>query len=101
MATLWIQQMVLPRFHLKKRSTIIKDHQREEKINDTWDCLWVTVFYLHVIHLLLYVFIKKMHFQAKEHVEIKRNFTTIEVGEKSSRFIELLCNVEVGEKMNM
>ena len=45
--------------------------------------------------------LKKMHFQAKEHVEIKRNFTTIEVGEKSSRFIELLCNVEVGEKMNM
>lgn len=42
-----------------------------------------------------------MHFQVKEHVEIKRNFTTVEIGEKSSLFIELLCDVEVGEKMNM
>lgn len=42
-----------------------------------------------------------MHFQVKEHVEIKRNFTTIEMGGKSSSFTELLCDVEVGEKMNM
>ena len=100
MATLWIQQMVLPRFHLKKRSTVIKDHQREEKINDTWDCLWQ--FFICMLFIFYYMFsLKKMHFQAKEHVEIKRNFTTIEVGEKCSRFIDLLCNVEVGEKMNM
>lgn len=42
-----------------------------------------------------------MRFQVKEHVDIKRNFTTIEMGGQSSSFTELLCDVEVGEKMNM
>lgn len=63
--------------------------------------MWMTGFYLYVIQLLLYIFIKKNAFSSKRAYWNKKEFTTIEIGGKSSSFTELLCDVEVGEKMIM
>ena len=71
----------------------------------------VTIFYLYLIRLLLYIFILKKSIlllkkdglsNKREHVEIKMSFTITEIGEKKNpSFTDLFCDVGMDEIVHM